>query len=148
MEGKETAMSVLNGINIDSFADRIFSPDPLACFLHESVYGGQGGSADDETLRKLMLAVLQDGIACFQGYLFKLSRRNEALSREAEEWINSKDDGIFTFNNVCETLGLDPDIVRKGLQRWKAKQMGIPSKERKRILLRKGKCAGKTRKEA
>jgi hypothetical protein len=148
MEGKETAMSVLNGINIDSFADRIFSPDPLACPLHEKVYGDKQGQGDYLALRALTLAVLEDGIACFQGYLFKLSRRNEALSREAEEWINSKDDGIFTFNNVCETLGLDPDIVRKGLQRWKAKQMGIPSKERKRILLRKGKCAGKTRKEA
>jgi len=136
-------MCILSDINIYSFADRIFSPDPLACFLHESVYGGQGGSADDETLRKLMLAVLQDGIACFERYFFKPSRRNEALSSKAEEWINSKDDGIFTFNNVCKTLGLDPDRLRKGLLQWKAKQIGIPSGERSRLISSKGKGAGK-----
>ena len=141
-------MSVLNGINIDSFADRIFSSDPLACFLHESVYGGQGASVDDETLRKLMLAVLQDGIACFERYFFKPSHRNEALSSEAEEWINSKDDGIFSFNDVCETLGLDPDIMRKGLQRWKTKQIGLSPKERSRLISSKGKGAGKKGKAA
>ncbi len=136
-------MSILNDINIYSFADRTFSPDPLACFLHESVYGGQQGSADDEALRKLMLAVLQDGIACFQGYFFKPSRRNEALSSEAEKWINSNDNGIFSFNNACETLGLDPDIVRKGLQRWKAKQLGVPPEEKNRLISSKGKGARK-----
>ncbi len=148
MERRETAISILDGTNIDSFADRIFSPDPLACPLHEKVYGDKQGQGDHLALRALTLAVLKDGIACFQGYFFKPSRKNEALSREAEEWINSKNDGIFTFNNVCETLGLNPDRLRKGLLQWKARQMGIPSGERKRLLLRKGKCAGKTRKEA
>ncbi len=141
-------MSVLNSINIDSFADRIFSPDPLACFLHESVYGGQGGSSDDETLRKLMLAVLQDGIACYERYFFKPSRRNEALSSEAEEWINSNDNGIFSFNNVCDTLGLVPNMVRKGLEKWKAKQLGVPPEERSRLISSKGKGAGKKGKAA
>ncbi len=141
-------MSVLNGINIDSFADRIFSPDPLACPLHEKVYGDKQGQGDHLALRALTLAVLEDGIACFQGYLFKPSRRNEALSSEAEEWINSKDDGIFTFNNVFETLGLDPGIVRKGLEKWKAKQLGVPPEERSRLISSKGKGAGKKGKAA
>ena len=141
-------MSALNGFNIDSFADRIFSPDPLTCFLHESVYGGQRGSTDDEALRNLMLAVLQDGIACFERYSFKPSRRNEALSSEAKEWINSKDYGIFTFNHVCETLDLDPGIVRKGLEQWKAKQLGVPPKERSRLISSKGKGGRKKGKAA
>ena len=124
------------------FTDRIFSPDPLDCLLHESVYGGQRGS-DDEALRKLMLAVLQDGIACFERYFFKPSRANKALFSEAEEWINSNDNGIFSFNNVCETLGLHPDIVRKGLEQWKAKQLGVPPEEKNRLISSKGKGAGK-----
>ena len=132
----------MNGINMVHFTDRIFSPDPLDCLLHESVYGGQRGS-DDEALRKLMLAVLQDGIACFERYFFKPSHRNEALSSEAEEWINSNDNGIFSFNNVCETLGLHPDIVRKGLEQWKAKQLGVPPEEKNRLISSKGKGAGK-----
>ena len=132
----------MNGINMYSFANRIFSPDPLDCFQHESVYWGQRGS-DDEALRKLMLAVLQDGIACFERYSFKPSCTNKALFSEAEEWINSNDNGIFSFNNVCDTLGLHPDIVRKGLEQWKAKQLGVPPEEKNRLISSKGKGARK-----
>ena len=90
-----------------------------------------------------MLAVLQDGIACFQGYFFKPSRTNEKLFQEAEEWINSNGDEVFSFNNVCETLALNPERLRKGIEQWKAKQTGIPWEERRRLILNKGKCAGK-----
>jgi hypothetical protein len=66
--------------------------------------------------------------------------RNEALSREAEEWINSNDDGIFSFNKICGTLGFNPERVRAGLERWKAKQIEVPREERKRLLLSKEMC--------
>ena len=95
-----------------------------------------------------MLAVLEDGIACFQGYFFKPSRTHEKLFQEAEEWINSEDEGVFSFNNICETLGLHPGQLRKGLERWKAKQVGVPIEERKRLIFNKGKCAGKKRRAA
>ena len=133
----------MNGINIYNFVNRIFSPDPLDCLLHESVYGGQRGSDDGEALRKLMLAVLQDGIACFERYSFKPSRTNKALFSKEEEWINSNDNGIFSFNNVCDTLDLHPDIVRKGLEQWKAKQLRVPPEERRCLISSKGKGAGK-----
>ncbi|MEE8113527.1 MAG: hypothetical protein V3T23_04145 [Nitrososphaerales archaeon] len=101
------------------------------------MHGDKQGQGDHLAIRALTLAVLENGIACFQRHFFKPSRKNEALSREAEEWITSNDERPFSFNSVCETLGLDPDRLRKGLLQWKAKQMGIPSEERKRILLRK-----------
>ncbi|MBI2989360.1 MAG: hypothetical protein HYY45_21585 [Deltaproteobacteria bacterium] len=110
----------------------IFSPDPLSRFQHEKVYGAQRGSADDRAVRELMLAVLEDAIACFES-------TNANLVQEAEEWINSDDDEVFSFNNVCESLGLDPDRLRKGLLRWKAQQMGVPLEERSRLILSKGK---------
>ncbi len=90
-----------------------------------------------------MFAVLQDGIACFQGYFFKPSRTNEALFREAEDWINSNDNGVFSFNNVCDTLGLNPESLRKGLEQWKARQTGVPPEERSRLISSKGKRGGK-----
>ncbi len=126
----------------DGLTNLIFSPDPLSRFQHEKVHGVQRGSADDQALRDLMLAVLQDGIACFQGHFFKPSRTNEKLFVEAEEWIYSNDDGVFSFNNVCETLGLDPGRLRKGLDQWKVKQTAIPWEERKRLILSKGKRLG------
>ena len=70
------------------------------------------------------------------------------LFEDAEEWIKSEDEGVFSFNNVCETLGLDPKRLRKGLEQWKAKQIGAPPEDRKRLILNKGKCAGKNRKAA
>ena len=126
----------------------IFSSDPSARFQYEKIHGLQKGSTDDQALRALMLAVLEDAIACFQGHFFKPSRTNEMLFKDAEEWIKSEAEGVFSFNNVCETLGLDPKRLRKGLDQWKAKQVGAPPEERKRLILSKGKRPGKKRKAA
>ena len=138
-------MHLSNDTDTDGLTNLIFSPDPLSLFQYAKVHGVQGGSADDQALRALMFSVLEDGIACFQGHFFKPSRTNEKLFQEAEEWINSNDDGVFSFNNVCETLGLDPERLRKGLERWKAKQIGVPVEKRKRLISSKGKCGGKKR---
>lgn len=121
----------------------IFSPDLISRFQYEKVHGVKQQQADQEALKTLMLAVLEDGIACFQGRFFKPSRTNDKLFQEAEEWINSEDEGVFSFNNVCDTLGLHPGQLRKGLERWKAKQVEVPIEERKRLILSKEKCAGK-----
>ena len=125
------------------FAHLIFSPDPLSSFQYAKVHWAQSISTDDKALRALMLAVLEDALACYQGYFFKPSRTKENLFREAEEWINANDDGIFSFDNLCETLGFDPKALKGGLERWKAKQMGTPRQERKRLILSKGKCSGR-----
>ena len=114
----------------DQLANLIFAPDPLSRFRYEHVHGDQKSPIPPE-IRALMLAVLEDGIACFQGYFFKPSRTNEKLFLEAEEWINSDDDGVFSFNNVCETLGLSPSELRKGLEQWKERQIAVVSEWRK-----------------
>ena len=131
------------GGEMDLIDYMIFSSDPSARFQHEKVHGVQKGSADDQALRALMLAVLEDAIACFQGRFFKPSRTNDKLFQEAEEWIHSNDDDVFSFNNICETLGLHPGQLRKGLERWKAKQVGVPIGERKRLIVSKGKSGRK-----
>ena len=107
--------------------------------MHEA----KKGLAEHQAVRDLLLAMLEDGIACFQGYFFKPSRTNDKLFQEAEEWINSEDEGVFSFNNICETLGLHPGQLRKGLERWKAKQVGVPIGERKRLIVSKGKSGRK-----
>ncbi len=121
----------------------IFAPDPLSRFQYEKVHGVKQQQADQQALRALMLAVLEDGIACFQAYYSQPSRTNEKLFQEADEWIHSDDDAVFSFNNICETLGLDPANLRKGLEQWKAKQMGLRIEERGRLILNKGKSRRK-----
>ena len=104
----------------DQLANLIFAPDSLSHFRYEHVHGAPKSPAPPE-IKALMCAVLEDGITCFQGYFFTPSRTNENLFLEAEEWVNSNDDGVFSFNNVCETLGLSPSGLRKGPEQWKAR---------------------------
>ncbi len=73
-----------------------------------------------EPEKKLMLAVLEDAVACFQKYGSVRDGKGKILFSEAEEWIllEHNDEWLFSFDNICEALGLNPGNVRKGLQRW------------------------------
>ena len=125
--------------HVDSLSQFIYSPDPLSRFQYEKVHGAKQDQADHEAVKMLMLAVLEDGIACFQDYFFQPSRTNEKLFHEADEWIHSNDDGVFSFNNICESLGLCPEKLRKGLAGWRAKQKGVSINEENHLILNKGK---------
>jgi hypothetical protein len=64
---------------------------------------------------RLMVAVLEDAIDCAYHEVrsHKNARRDQA---EALKWIfDLTADATFSFNAICETLGLDPGWVRKGL---------------------------------
>jgi hypothetical protein len=68
----------------------------------------------------LMLAVLENAVEYFQKYAVAHSEREKRLFKEAEDWILEKDsDWFFSFENICETLGLYPDFIRQGLLGWK-----------------------------
>ena len=64
--------------------------------------------------RALMLAVLEDAVACYAGKL-KAPRENpKILRRQAAFWLSCEDwDSPFSFNNVCEALALDPTALRE-----------------------------------
>jgi hypothetical protein len=85
--------------------------------------------ADHDTSRaekRLMLAVLEAGVATFQRYLEAKTPRNQRLFREVEDWIRSTDTSwTFAFENVCHTLGLDPEYLRGGLERLKQRRPGV-----------------------
>jgi len=64
---------------------------------------------------RLAVAILEDAIQiyCMEGS----GRRNLQLRREAARWLHSSDHSwCFSFERICETLGLDPDCVRRGLR--------------------------------
>jgi hypothetical protein len=43
------------------------------------------------------------------------------LFKEAEDWVlDTNSDWLFSFSNVCETLGFSPEYLRQGLAQWKA----------------------------
>ena len=70
--------------------------------------------------KRLMLAVMEDAISTFQKSVRGLTRRQRRLFRETEEWIGSADSRWpFSFENICETLQLNPGYIRRGLRLWK-----------------------------
>jgi hypothetical protein len=105
---------------------------PITSSLRESVFA----TAYDVSLEtfqrksylepeeKLMLAVLEDAIACFQKYAFARHRKGKVLFQEAEHWVqDTNSHWPFSFVNVCETLGLARDYLRQGLSHWKGARL-------------------------
>lgn len=77
-----------------------------------------------EPEKRLMLAILEDAVNCFHDNFLAHGGRRKRLFEEAERWIFERDtDWIFSFANICEVLGLNPQYVRHGLLRWKEKRI-------------------------
>ncbi len=75
-----------------------------------------------EAEEALMLAILEDAIDCFQKYSLARRGKGKTLFQDAAEWIlDEGSDWLFSFENVCEVLGLNPKYVREGLLEWKQK---------------------------
>jgi hypothetical protein len=66
--------------------------------------------------RALALAVLWEAVIDLGKHRFATRRRQQRLYWEAYEWVTS-DDGVwpFSFVNLCDTIGLTVDPVRKQL---------------------------------
>lgn len=66
--------------------------------------------------RALALAVLWEAVLDLDKYRFATRRRQQRLYWEAYEWITSEDRSWpFSFENLCDMIGLTVDPVRKQL---------------------------------
>jgi hypothetical protein len=73
--------------------------------------------------KRLMLAVLESATEDFQKYVLATDKRGMELFQDAEAWILDSDNpSLFSFNNICEYLALDPDYLRHGFMRWKTEK--------------------------
>lgn len=69
--------------------------------------------------KKLMLAALEDAIWTYRRYL----PMENLLFWEVEGWFFGQDsDRIFSFENICDVLGLSPGHIRQRLLLWKENQ--------------------------
>ncbi len=67
-----------------------------------------------------MLAVLEDAIDCFQKYAHSDDLRGQQLFDDSHEWIMSTErKWLFSFENICEIVDMNPGYIRDGLHRWR-----------------------------
>ena len=65
---------------------------------------------------ELMLAVLEDALECYFHHGGAKTRTEMQIFCETERWFQSRnDDDVFSFENICHCLGIDPGYVRRGL---------------------------------
>jgi hypothetical protein len=77
-----------------------------------------------EPEKRLMLAILEDAINCFQDNVLAESGKRKKLLDDAQDWfLEGRGEWIFSFRNVCELLGLNPEYLRGGLMRWKERRL-------------------------
>ena len=79
---------------------------------------------------RLMFAVLENVVEDFQKYVLARNPGGKQRFQEAEEWFLEKDsEALYSFENICETLGLHPDPIRRGLMVWKEAKLKLSSVE-------------------
>ena len=110
-------MSYDTGLSMEERVSSLFQPDTL---LPEQYLDTFRRKLQLEPEKKLMLAILEDAIACYQKYLFARDSKGRVLFEEADQWMQEEGGGsVFAFDSVCESLGLNPAYVRRGLAAWK-----------------------------
>ena len=101
---------------MDERIGSLFQPDTL---LGEDYAANFRRKIPLEPERTLLLAVLEDGIRCFQENLFAVSGKRRTLFDEAKEWLFSDDGNWFcSFVSICTLLNLEPSYIRRGLREW------------------------------
>ena len=77
---------------------------------------GAQWNGDTSGPRALMLAVLEDALQCIERGRRRRRFHARRLAAEAEAWVRSdRRDWLFSFLNVCDVLGFDPDAIRQRL---------------------------------
>ena len=74
--------------------------------------------------KRLVLSVLEDAVECFMKCIDSSTNKGQRLFRDAEEWITLEDKKwVFSFDNVCEMLDVNPEYLRRGLRDWKMRKL-------------------------
>jgi hypothetical protein len=97
----------------DDFLARILEPD---IFLPSQFYGSGGLSRKLEGEKRLMIAILKDAVECLEKYRCARNSAGRSHYENAIEWVKETDtEWLFSFTNICDLLGFDPDYMREVL---------------------------------
>jgi len=86
--------------------------------------------------KRLILSVLEDAIECFMKCIDAATSKGQRLFRDADEWIAHEDKRwVFSFDNVCDMLDINPEYMRTGLRKWKDKRLDAIARRRAAMVL-------------
>jgi hypothetical protein len=113
---------------IEERVGALFQPDTL---LTEDYAANFRRKIPLEPERILLLAILEDGIRCYQENLFVSGGKRRALFEEAEAWLFSDDmSWLCSFVSICTLLNLEPNYIRRGLRQWEGQaRKASPAKQ-------------------
>lgn len=105
----------------DDFLARILEPD---IFLPSQFYGAGGLSRKLEGEKRLMIAILKDAVECLEKYRGARTSAGRSHYDSAIEWVKDTDtEWLFSFTNICDLLGFDPDYMREVLMKRENKHV-------------------------
>jgi hypothetical protein len=82
-------------------------------------YPVRRGSASVEPIMRLMGGILADAVRSYQRNFEAQGASRRQEFRETRHWIfDAKEDGPFSFEDVCEALDIDPRRLRELITRW------------------------------
>ena len=135
-----TVLAALSGMHV--IASRLDPPIEDELLLPVQYAALVGGDPQLAPEHRLLWAVLEDAVRCWQIHERCTTSRDRRLFRDVAAWFASDDDGSpFSFIAICQLFGLDPSYLRGGLQRWSDRRRAtgggvVPFRERRVCGLR------------
>jgi hypothetical protein len=129
--GLPLARSLRFSEHMNSVAGFAWSEDAIESLASvESLLPAQLAQRDTRHREKLLMAaVLEEAVSTLNRDLHATTRSGQRLFREADEWIRSPETSWpFAFENICQTLALDPEYLRAGLERLKERRVPHPAR--------------------
>ena len=138
-EARSTTLKAENGEKmqeketLDERLPGLFEPDTL---LPIQYFEAMRKKHLLEGEKRLILSVLEDAIECFMKCIDASTSKGQRLFRDADEWIAHEDKRwVFSFDNVCDMLDINPEYMRGGLRRWKDKRLDAIARRRAAMVL-------------
>src|ERR1044071_6478135 len=106
--------------NIEESAGPVFQPDTV---LPSQFFAALRQKGFIEGEKRLMAAVLADAVDVYMKQAFTTDTRGRNLFLDSEAWLFTDAPGpwFFSFRNICDLLGLEPEYIRRGLREWQDK---------------------------
>ncbi len=104
-------------LSSDTAVERVVGLNQVLPCQYFDVSGGHRLTGE----QRLMLALLADALNVYQQGVLSRNTRKRLLFVDAERWITAgaKSRHAFSFDTVCDALGIDPGMLRRRMLAWK-----------------------------